>query len=578
MSIAPPASLIKAQDTLLFWDKLALQIDAEPSHREECREDEFIKRARKFRTWARLHAQDLTNIKVLRISCCALSSIPSAIGSLSNLQILDLSNNRIATLPARMGALSQLQMLEVSRNCLLSLPLSLRKCSELYWINLSENALTSFPRSVLHLKKLTTLNLAQNFLSFLPADITKLNCLETLDLKDNCLESVSSALADLGALRSLNLSGNRLPHLPLALAHLPRGCSLYVSDNPISSLHAEAFEHELFAYQEGPWLRDPLVTQHTPDRIDTLEKGLAFWQWLFLETFSKNAVHALPDTNELPQGEDLLVFYYPLLVDDRAPLLLEFLHMLAQTRDFKDVIAHDNCILKVMRFLVGAAVHSSFREQLFSCVEEACQECEDRIAWGLNEIEMHWCIHCEPRAREDDVAFARALIGFARSKLLELLALKRAYILCAPSQTPEVVEVQLFYQIEFRQRFGLPVTTSGMKHVGVLRNLSREMIEEDARMLYEQSCTVEQLTAFLLHAEPWCERVKERCAATCQAINSTLSQKIEALFDDPVLSEKDKLSAIDALYAEQRERTRGLVQEFTEAFVKTHIALFTSIH
>lgn len=98
----------------------------------------------------------LSNLFVLNLSHCAISSFPPAISTLASLKALVLSNNTLESLPD-LSRLTSLNTLVVSHNKLLSLPPSLSNLSSLVKLSASHNNLSSSALAAIDLSSLSTL-------------------------------------------------------------------------------------------------------------------------------------------------------------------------------------------------------------------------------------------------------------------------------------------------------------------------------------------------------------------------------------------------------------------------------------
>lgn len=147
----------------------------------------------------------LTNLKILRLYGCGLTSIAPEIGQLKNLETLDLGGNYLKTLPAEICSLTSLKDLSLKRNELQELPEEIGNLQNLTTLDLSNNKLTSLPLSFYMLKKLVILNLEWNQLSYISGQIKELSSLEILTLSRNNLEFIPDNVWFVPNLYSLNL-------------------------------------------------------------------------------------------------------------------------------------------------------------------------------------------------------------------------------------------------------------------------------------------------------------------------------------------------------------------------------------
>lgn len=91
-----------------------------------------------------------TNAKLstLNLSCCGLSQLSPAIGSMSTLKFLDLRSNNLTSICAELANCKLLEILKLSDNLLESIPCELSQLSALSELHLYGNPLTYIPDSI----------------------------------------------------------------------------------------------------------------------------------------------------------------------------------------------------------------------------------------------------------------------------------------------------------------------------------------------------------------------------------------------------------------------------------------------
>jgi len=83
---------------------------------------------------------ELKNLKILRLSVCALKKLPESFCELRELQVLQLEHNKLKKLPENIGKLMKLRNLDLEANDLTSLPEEIVNLTNLSFINLSRNS------------------------------------------------------------------------------------------------------------------------------------------------------------------------------------------------------------------------------------------------------------------------------------------------------------------------------------------------------------------------------------------------------------------------------------------------------
>src|SRR5271155_5232106 len=85
--------------------------------------------------------QDSVNIiiRVLKVSCKQLQTVPKELGQLASLQTLNLSNNQLQIIPKELGQLASLQKLFLHNNQLQTIPKELGQLASLRYFQLDNN-------------------------------------------------------------------------------------------------------------------------------------------------------------------------------------------------------------------------------------------------------------------------------------------------------------------------------------------------------------------------------------------------------------------------------------------------------
>jgi Leucine-rich repeat (LRR) protein len=178
----------------------------------------------------------LTNLKILDLSCNQITAIPDAIGQLSNLTQLHLSFNQITSIPKAIGQLSNLTQLYLSSNEITSIPEDLGQLSHLTRLDLQRNQITSIPKAIGQLSNLTQLDLTGNQITSIPEALGQLSNLTKLYLMSNQITAIPEAIGQLSNLTSLFLMINQITAIPEALGQLSNLTSLFLGSNEITSI------------------------------------------------------------------------------------------------------------------------------------------------------------------------------------------------------------------------------------------------------------------------------------------------------------------------------------------------------
>jgi internalin A len=178
----------------------------------------------------------LTNLKILNLSCNQITAIPEAIGQLSNLTQLLLNFTPITAIPEAIGQLSNLTQLNLHSNLITSIPKAIGQLSNLTQLDLSNNKITSIPKAIGQLSNLTQLDLRSNKITSIPEALGQLSNLTLLYLDHNQITSIPEALGQLSNLTKLFLWNNQITSIPEALGQLSNLTLLYLMGNQITSI------------------------------------------------------------------------------------------------------------------------------------------------------------------------------------------------------------------------------------------------------------------------------------------------------------------------------------------------------
>lgn len=156
---------------------------------------------------------DLSNLRTLDASSCALEDLPENLQNCHTLEVLRLSENQLSHLPEIEGCVN-LHELEIDTNRLRALPDGITRCSNLIRLEASCNELAELPPDMGRLRRLQSLALGQNELKSLPPEIFDLPDLRALDASSCRLTELPSNLGSCTTLEILRLANNSLRHIP----------------------------------------------------------------------------------------------------------------------------------------------------------------------------------------------------------------------------------------------------------------------------------------------------------------------------------------------------------------------------
>ncbi len=562
VKIDPPSKFSlqpEGRDILVVWQVLGQKIRVDiPSCEDFTSNEEVVSR---FCQWINDHIKALEGISDLPLSRYKLTHVPEAIGRLTGLQKLDLSNNQLTQIsdtlffrltalkelsfiynqlteiPAGITRLTGLELLGFNENQLTEIPAGISRLTALQKLYLTNNRLTRLPESIGGLTGLQELSLSSNQLTQIPHAIGRLTALRELFFHYNRLDQVPEVISRLTALRVLDLSHNLLTTLPRSLSMLPRGCNINAENNRIGEAQNRAFAD---ASVQGPGYRYSIYEGSRPAAATSFEETLTFWLKLFKETF--------PQANK----RDTL-FYQPLSIHPKKALLVTFLSMLKNTKDFKDKRTRTNVILRVGHMLEGASIHEQFRDKIFLIIEDSLSSCTDRVDHAFIQIEILWNIHCKSTTLTDR-QLVELILGMRRFDLLNKIAEEKI----AELRLGDPIEVYLCLLIRLRETLKLPFSTEGMLYgSGMSAELLLTVLEDAKKRILSQTTSAEDVCQVLAQSELWQEKLKAAHPREFEAINSDVVTQM--LGSDPLLG---------VLIAQQKVRMQNLVLTLTRDWIR----------
>ncbi|XP_019625512.1 PREDICTED: malignant fibrous histiocytoma-amplified sequence 1 homolog [Branchiostoma belcheri] len=181
----------------------------------------------------------LINLTVLDLKFCNLDTLPPVVLKLPNLQVLDLRDNVQIFLPYDLYRLNNLKVLRLGGCNLDRFPPAVLKLLQLEELDLSNNRIITLPDGLAGLINIRVLKLWLTGLDTLPPQVGKLTLLEWLDLSANQLQTLPEEIGQLTSVKHLNLSKCKLLTLPLEVGRLTRLEQLYLRHNQLQTLPAE---------------------------------------------------------------------------------------------------------------------------------------------------------------------------------------------------------------------------------------------------------------------------------------------------------------------------------------------------
>ena len=344
------------------------------------------------------------NLKVLKFESAYLRQLPESLFSLQKLKYLYLGNNRFRLTPqvaARLSGMTQLNVIDLSRNTLTTVP-DFTRLNQLHSLNLRDTGLTHWPAGVENLPLLTTLDLRENAITALPESFYAIprERLARIWLHDNPL--------DAGTVERIDELRERLGLPPEVRLHNP------ASANPVNHWLNADMPAEQRAEMSRLWHE----LQATPGHE-------AFFRVI----------------NDLVASADF--------ARDRVVLTAKVWRILEAARDFDfreelfiGATQHDNCVDR------ASTVFSRFGFKLLLREAEA-------LEGAAKETELLKLMKGRVRLLElDDIA--RSQFDLQTQAYNEALANPELTPAQRSRLKPDLLEVQLIYQVDLGLRLNLP--------------------------------------------------------------------------------------------------------------------------
>ena len=259
-----------------------------------------------------------------------------------------------------------------------------------------------------------------------------------------------------------------------SIPDVPEGCTLLIANCPLLPPRPSRAPAQQVNLYQG--------------RIDsaaqgTLQDALSFWSGL------------------LPEGQEQLPAATALEFDDNTRARDErsfqiFLNRLQETADFNQASPENrqNLALRVASIVRDMVASKEFRQKAIWALDSANDACGDRVATGIESLEILSLIHGQNKP-ETDVDTACLAIRLARLDQVRNKAI-------ALNPGPEGLETVLFLELALKDRLKLPLQTGGMLYERV-GQVSDEAVDSTAEEILAATLTDEQLVGILVNSEVW---------------------------------------------------------------------------
>ena len=496
--------------------------------------DDRQRAARQLRNAKRLRETSLT------LHYLTLDDLPDcllAMSNLSELQVIDCSIGQIRSLPPH---LEKLHVIGAGLTHLPALPDSLVDLS------LNHNRLESLPQLPETLRHLSLVHNCFHELPTLPTGLRRLSV---------CWNQLTELPALPPRLQVLNAAYNQLcalPEIPATVA------SMEVNDNLLTDLPASVYQMDRLVWIVV--LANPIplavlervragIASRTDDAVMLLDSEIPGNGCLrCLGVFRASSPEASLPSPASPLITAVLAWYdrlpgsesmrhqrrahwesayrcVPGDSDNRSSAsFASFLNRLCETEDFCETRLEPEFTARVCRLLDRLSNNATLRTQCYALATDAMGECQDRIAVGLDHMEI--CALCaEASDGTLDEPQIRAL-GMGMLKLGELQTICAELIKRIPFI--DAVELHLGLRIRFAAALGLPIATQRMHY-----DPPPEVTETDWTAAYERVRAVasdpEREISFLAQWKPWQAHLDRQALPQLKAAHEEKFRQVQLL-------------------------------------------------
>ena len=498
---------------------------------------------------------------VLRASQNQLTELPSALPA--GLLTLDVSENRLSALPQLPPALLRLA---AAKNTLAQLPIDLPETLTELW--LSENALSTLPALPAGLTKLIA---KKNCLAHLPAILPER--LQLLVLNENALVTLPPLPARLTVLVVADNVLTMLPALPPGLR------ILWASGNHLFDLPELPESLQDLQLAQNPLGRIPRnLRLHIGNRTNTVAM-LREWQFSLQPAVAgphANAATTASSTAQrtlAPGSAAAPELSGPAGTHNRASgtVFNDFLARLNMTAEYQDEALRPGLVLRVRALVAAMGASPALRAICMTLAGEAVTTCGDRIALGLNDMELEKIDDDAARGIQTAESLLPVGEGMFKLQVLNEIAITKIAQL---QQDPRIdarrpvdeVEVRLAYHTALKNRLDLPAVTEAMLYRGCSHVCENDI--DAAELQVRRQLAGSASVAHLAQWRPWRKAMGRRYPAEhdrLKAVHQDARNAISVL--PPRMSEREWMQALAELKADEGAQLDKLMIRLTRQFL-----------
>ena len=467
-----------------------------------------------------------------------------------------------------------LKRLDCRGNLLATLP---ALPTELQDLRCGGNQLTTLPELPASLTKLKCANNSLTNLPELPANLTELDC-ESNQL--TTLPELPAGLID------LQCGHNQLITLPLLPAGL-QNLSVDGNRNLEVSLPSVAGARSDYAQQIRLWQLDNLqgrVVGILPSMVEAFLDYLLPWGMHRARATIEPAPSSSRPENlgrqagvaPVPGAVSLAQPFNPALgshhwhfaeTENNAASFNQFSLRLTQTAEYTNAASRSGLTSRVDALVADMRTSPALRRICFGIAADATQSCGDRIALGLNDMQL---------ARIDHMASAghysmRELFTmgerFFKMAALDRIVVEKIGQLRNAGLTIYPIEIRLAYQTELSSRLGLPGVVRSMlyRHHAHVSAGDISGAERQIRQMMERGEAVD----FLVQWRPWRQQLERQYPEEYERVRVFNQPAREAIACQPRgMTEQRWREAFDRQAANEAAQFTDTTDRLTRAFME----------
>lgn len=309
-----------------------------------------------------------------------------------------------------------------------------------------------------------------------------------------------------------------------------------------------------------PWGRSPASARAAEPAPATVRLPVARAQPMRSSRFAS----ALPAS--VPTAAAASRWQFPETESGAAAFNL-FQSRLSQTASHQDVALRAGFEQRVDT-LVGAMREApALRDVCFRIAEDAVATCGDRIALGLNEMELARIDHGAGQGRlgvRDLLALGENL--FKAHMVQQIAGRKIAALTCAGKHVDDT-EVRLLYQVALAERLALPVPADAMLYRRLANVSDAELAEaeQEIRQALGRSACVDYLAQWM----PWRRAMERAWPEAYEAVRAFNQAPRDALVIQPRrMSEQEWREAFVTQAADEETQLSRLTARLTRQFLE----------